>query len=121
MSLKKKAKDQPPGQIKIKFFYPSQHVVNNNQVIETQTSGDVQRRFRDHFNLGDELGRGGFSIVKKGTNKATGEVFAVKIIAKNQAEEEISLLKREIDIMNKLRHKNIIKLLMFLKTLKIFI
>jgi serine/threonine protein kinase len=60
--------------------------------------------------LGEELGRGGFSIVKKGTRKATGDVFAIKIIEKNQAAEELQLLHREIDIMRKLRHKNIISL-----------
>uniref|UniRef100_A0A6B2LC64 Protein kinase domain-containing protein n=1 Tax=Arcella intermedia TaxID=1963864 RepID=A0A6B2LC64_9EUKA len=42
--------------------------------------------------------------------KETGEVFAIKIIEKNQAEEELQLLQREIDIMQKLDHKNIISL-----------
>lgn len=48
--------------------------------------------------------------MKKGTRKATGEVYAIKIIEKNQAAEELQLLQREIDIMKKLRHKNIIAL-----------
>lgn len=54
--------------------------------------------------------RGGFSIVKKGTNKETNEAFAIKIIEKTAGEEELQLLQREIDIMKKLKHKNIISL-----------
>jgi len=69
-----------------------------------------KKKFSDMFDLGEELGRGGFSIVKKGIRKASGEVFAVKIIEKNQAGEELQLLQREIDIMRKLKHKNIIAL-----------
>jgi len=34
----------------------------------------------------------------------------VKVIAKNQGDEELNLLKREIDIMKKLKHPNIISL-----------
>uniref|UniRef100_A0A6B2LC69 Protein kinase domain-containing protein n=1 Tax=Arcella intermedia TaxID=1963864 RepID=A0A6B2LC69_9EUKA len=57
------------------------------------------------------MGRGGFSIVKKATKKDTKEIFAIKIIEKKeQTEEEINLLHREIDIMRKLKHKNIIAL-----------
>jgi len=48
--------------------------------------------------------------VRKAVKKETGEVFAVKIIEKNQSEEELQLLQREIDIMQKLDHKNIISL-----------
>jgi len=43
--------------------------------------------------------------------KSNGDVVAVKIIDKNpDHEEELQLLQREIDIMRKLRHKNIIAL-----------
>lgn len=52
------------------------------------------KKFVDEFEIGEELGRGGFSIVKRGTRKATGEVFAIKIIEKNQAQEELQLLQR---------------------------
>lgn len=54
---------------------------------------------------------GGFSIVREATHKETGEVFAVKIIEKTTSEEELNLLQREIDIMKKLHHKNIIQLI----------
>jgi len=69
------------------------------------------RRVDECYEFGDELGRGGFSIVKKATNRDNGEIFAIKIIEKKeQTEEELNLLHREIDIMRKLKHKNIIGL-----------
>jgi serine/threonine protein kinase len=48
--------------------------------------------------------------VKKGVNKESGDAFAIKIIEKTAGEEELQLLQREIDIMKKLKHKNIISL-----------
>jgi len=83
---------------------------NTSNVEEHVSSGPVNHVFDECFTLEEELGRGGFSIVKKGVNKQTGEAFAVKIIAKNQAEDEISLLRREIEIMRKLKHDHIIQL-----------
>jgi len=69
------------------------------------------RKVEECYEFGDELGRGGFSIVKKATNRDSGDVFAIKIIEKKeQTEEELNLLHREIDIMRKLKHKNIIGL-----------
>lgn len=54
---------------------------------------------------------GGFSVVKEATDKSTGIKYACKIIEKSAAEEELNLLQREIDIMSKLKHKNIIQLI----------
>jgi len=36
------------------------------------------------YQFGDELGRGGFSVVKRATNKETAEVYAIKIIEKKR-------------------------------------
>lgn len=66
--------------------------------------------FSLNYNLGNEIGRGGFSIVYKAQNKTTNEWFAVKIIEKSMLQEDIKLLKREIDIMKKVNHKNVLKL-----------
>jgi len=43
-------------------------------------------------------------------HKESGDAFAIKIIEKTAGEEELQLLQREIDIMKKLKHKNIISL-----------
>jgi len=77
---------------------------------QSVTAPPTRKKFLEQYDVGEELGRGGFSIVKKGIRKTSGEVFAIKMIEKNQAGEELQLLQREIDIMRKLKHKNIISL-----------
>lgn len=58
----------------------------------------------------EELGRGGFSIVYRAIRKSNQEAFAVKIIEKSLLQEDIKLLRREIDIMKKVDHENVLKL-----------
>jgi len=78
----------------------------------TGTDGPTADKLEDKYDIGKELGRGGFSIVKKGKNKFTGEEVAIKCINKRTLKkEELQLLGREINIMKKLRHKNIVQLL----------
>lgn len=65
----------------------------------------------DFYTLGEEIGRGGFSVVVEGTEKKTGEKFAIKCIRKTMVEgDDIKLLRREIKIMKKVSHPNILKL-----------
>jgi len=65
----------------------------------------------DYYTLGDEIGKGGFSIVYQATKKKDGKEFAVKCIKKEMVEgEDIKLLRREVQIMKKLDHPNILKL-----------
>lgn len=65
----------------------------------------------DHFELHEEIGKGGFSIVYRATDKQEGKEFAVKCIKKDMVEgEDIKLLRREIQIMKKLDHPHILKL-----------
>jgi len=72
-----------------------------------QTLGAVE----DKYELGQELGRGGFSIVREGKNKTTGEKVAVKFIEKKFVDqEELKLLQREIDIMARVQHTNVLRL-----------
>jgi len=66
---------------------------------------------RAHYTFGDEIGRGGFSIVYKGARKSNGKKVAIKTIKKEMVEgEDIKLLRREIQIMKKVDHPNILKL-----------
>jgi len=65
----------------------------------------------DKYELGQELGRGGFSIVREGRNRSTGEKVAVKFIEKKFVDqEELKLLQREIDIMARVQHTNVLRL-----------
>ena len=54
---------------------------------------------------------GGFSEVRDATEKATDKKYAIKCIKKTAVEgEDIKLLRREIKIMRKVDHPNILKL-----------
>jgi len=65
----------------------------------------------DYYVLGDEIGKGGFSIVYQAERKKDQKEFAVKCIKKDMVEgEDIKLLRREVQIMKKLDHPNILKL-----------
>jgi len=65
----------------------------------------------NYYEMGKEIGRGGFSIVVEGTNKKTGEKMAIKCIKKTMVEgDDIKLLRREVQIMKKVDHHNVLKL-----------
>jgi len=65
----------------------------------------------DSYTIGEEIGKGGFSIVYSALRKKDGKEFAVKCIKKEMVEgEDIKLLRREVQIMKKLDHPNILKL-----------
>jgi len=73
----------------------------------TLTKGDVE----DFYVIEKELGRGTFSIVKEATQKATGAKFALKFIDKKFVDrDDLILLSREIEIMKKVSHPNVLSL-----------
>jgi calcium/calmodulin-dependent protein kinase I len=108
--LSKEPKKKTPGvaSVKVKLEYPSGTA--EPKPVEAAPPIKVNRSIKEEYDFGEELGRGGFSVVVKATRKDTKEVVAVKIIEKNQSEEELQLLQREIDILKKLSHQNIISL-----------
>eukprot|EP01130_Rhizamoeba_saxonica_P018482 TRINITY_DN925_c1_g1_i1.p1 TRINITY_DN925_c1_g1~~TRINITY_DN925_c1_g1_i1.p1 ORF type:complete len:458 (-),score=129.19 TRINITY_DN925_c1_g1_i1:38-1411(-) len=115
---KKKAKsgNTAPGQVQIKISCPTleEKLRNSGPVATGNATNDEEsggKSFSECYTLSNELGRGGFSIVRKGIKNGTNEEFAIKIIEMNTNEDEIELLRREIDIMQRLEHPNIIKLL----------
>jgi len=57
------------------------------------------------------LGKGNFSEVKLGIEKATGREVAIKIVKKETASHKPEMLKNEVDILLTLDHPHIIKLL----------
>lgn len=74
---------------------------------------------KSKYEMGEIIGRGNFAEVKKARNKETGEEVAVKIVSiKDQ--EDYEAIKTEIEILGKLTHPNIIKLIeIFEKTGKL--
>ena len=77
----------------------------------TRASEKGKFGFESKYTMGKEIGRGGFSIVYEATSKETGKKVAVKVIdKKKQDDEQLVLLQREISIMKKHDHPNIVKL-----------
>jgi len=71
----------------------------------------------DKYELKKVIGKGAFSVVKEGIRKVSGKKYAVKCISKKLIDKkELGLLEREIDIMKKLQHPNIIQLMEVIDT-----
>jgi len=77
---------------------------NRNMASSTR----LARRLSDEYALGKKLGTGSYAVVKEGTNKTSGDRFAVKIIAKKHAKE--TRLKSEVALMAQVDHPNCVKL-----------
>jgi len=60
----------------------------------------------DYYTIGTKIGKGAFSTVYEGTQKTTKLSFAIKAINKKFIKQK--LLEREIEIMTKLHHSNIL-------------
>lgn len=67
--------------------------------------------FQELYKLGKQLGEGAFSTVKEGSHQQSKESFAIKIVtkAKLSKEDEVAL-KDEIQVLEELKHKHIIRL-----------
>jgi serine/threonine protein kinase len=67
------------------------------QSAAAQDASVIRAPVEDHYTLGKELGRGGFSVVVEATKKTDGSKVAVKRIRKDHIEgDDIKLLLREV-------------------------
>jgi len=65
----------------------------------------------DVYTIGEELGRGSFSIVYKATHKETGQHWAVKVVDKEKlGSKKMEMVETEIDILSHLTNQHIIRL-----------
>jgi calcium/calmodulin-dependent protein kinase I len=77
----------------------------------TLAPGVLTKPIAEDFDLGDVLGSGAFSVVRRGVSKKDGQKVAIKIIKKTTvAGDDIKLLRREVQNLKKLDHPNIMKL-----------
>ena len=75
----------------------------------TRHNIDLPASFSTKYHLDKILGHGGFSVVRSGTKKTTGVIFAIKIFKKSCLEEDDERrLMNEVEIMQELKHKNIV-------------
>jgi hypothetical protein len=72
----------------------------------------------DYFKFGRILGRGSFGKVNLALHKLTRKIVAVKSINKMKKKDESNYKKvrNEIEIMKKMRHKNVVKFFEELET-----
>jgi len=75
---------------------------------KNQDSNVIMGRYR----LGRLLGRGSFAKVYKAHNISTGEVVAIKVFDKEAVRRSgtVEQVKREVDVMRRLRHPNVVRL-----------
>ena len=90
--------------------------MNNENYTETKDETDLNIKKlnsnKGPYVLGEKLGEGAFAKVRLATQIHIKEKCAVKIIEKKflESSQDIQRLKKEIKILKKLRHKNIIQL-----------
>ena len=69
------------------------------------------KRVTDVYKFEGDLGQGSFAIVKRASNRTTGQKVAIKIIKKYELTDEDKMaLQNEIDILTHVDHPNIVKL-----------
>lgn len=84
-----------------------------------RSSNRTHKVIKNSYCFQETLGTGSFAVVKKAVRKKDGMVFAVKIIQKKKlSQEELETVDDEIEIMNKIKHKNIVGLYEFYESSK---
>lgn len=68
-------------------------------------------KFKRIYELKEELGKGSFATVKRAIHKKTGDVYAVKIIRKQELQpEELRAINDEVKIMSAIKHDHCVGL-----------
>lgn len=102
--------DKTQKEEEIIFLYSNSMNNENNSKIPSKSICE--------FVLGEKLGEGTFGIVRLAINKQTGEKVAIKILEKSKLTNynDKNRLEREINILNKIHHPNIVKLYCIIET-----
>lgn len=62
------------------------------------------------YEVAETIGVGGFAVVKRGLEKATGEQVAIKVVDKSRYSPHDHSLEREVEVLTRLQHDNCIRL-----------
>mmetsp|Transcript_16178 Transcript_16178/g.24382 ORF Transcript_16178/g.24382 Transcript_16178/m.24382 type:complete len:353 (+) Transcript_16178:89-1147(+) len=90
------------------------NTANDNNSSPSDINTSEKRELKKLYKMGDVLGEGAFSVVKKATHRKTGNEVAVKCIDRNGLpDEDEAALRQEVDILRSLDHPNIVKLFDF--------
>ena len=104
-----------PHSIKYNHFKIQRNINKVNELFE-MNSMSLSHKIGEQINkyiIGKTLGKGAYAIVKLVTNKETKIDYAMKIYKKNEIKERVRkrCVNNEIEILKKIQHKNIIKLI----------
>eukprot|EP00698_Gefionella_okellyi_P024813 TRINITY_DN8855_c0_g1_i1.p1 TRINITY_DN8855_c0_g1~~TRINITY_DN8855_c0_g1_i1.p1 ORF type:complete len:951 (+),score=286.04 TRINITY_DN8855_c0_g1_i1:50-2902(+) len=78
-------------------------------------------RVIDKYQVGEPIGKGGFGHVFKAIHIESGETVAIKSISlENIPKDQLGAIMMEIELLQKLQHKNIVKYITFFKTKEFF-
>ncbi|CAH1800245.1 unnamed protein product, partial [Owenia fusiformis] len=70
-----------------------------------------ESKFEECYRFGAKLGQGTFGIVREATNIKTEQCWAIKAVNKEKAgSSTVKLLEREVSILKRVQHENIIHL-----------
>lgn len=75
-----------------------------------------------HYEFGEDVGYGGYAVVKKGRDKRSGDPVAIKIVDKSKYDPGDDRLEHEISVLLQIGHPRCIKLYdVFIANQKVFI
>lgn len=81
------------------------------KVLAEEDAFNKGKSVTDCYTIGKELGRGAFAVVKECVHKTTKQKYAIKIIDRQAMGDTNEVaLQREIEIMQKVNHPNVIML-----------
>ena len=67
--------------------------------------------FSPHYHLGEEIGRGAYSVVHLGVKRATGEKVAVKVFVRSKlTPKDMEQLQGEVRVLKVLDHPHVIRM-----------
>jgi len=96
---------------KTRTYYASSKV-NRDKWVNSIKKAVGYANLYDFYDISDKLGRGKFGLVRAAIHKKSSKKVAVKIIKKkDMSNDDLELLKREIEILKICQHPNIIRLL----------
>ena len=92
----------------------------NNSIEKNDNNNNAKKDKLSKYEIGEVLGKGAYALVKLAKNKITKEKYAIKIYEKEKlnSNSKKSCVYKEIQILKKLNHKNIVKLIEVISTEK---
>jgi len=67
--------------------------------------------FQDEYLLGDKLGAGSFSVVRRAKHRKTGKEYAIKCFSKDKLhEQDVKDIHMEVKVLRMMKHPNVLNL-----------